>query len=1355
MRHIDGLQFTAPRVTAGRSGRVRLGIALALVALLAGALVPQLVTGAPSAKANGIPAALARAIHARFGSGPIGLGRAPLVSGILRQGSGWQAKAASPSLDAQILSGGGVSAHLSGHASIELRAVGLSSGSTRAALPLRSSSLNDGRLSQRLGALDAVDEVTRGGLEQSFTLSHALSGSSALTLAFSSSTRWRVVRDGSGIVPATGGYGDLAFAGLRTTDARGRLLKSHFATDADGVRIVVATAGATFPLTIDPTWTTTTTPTATLTNGMSAPGDELGYSVALAMDGKTALIGAPFANNSLGAAYVFHVSSEGSWATSAAPAATLSSSAGTNDNEFGSSVALSSDGTTALIGSKGVNDFTGAAYVFHVASEATWVSSATPTATLTNGSGSSLDEFGSAVALSSDGKAALIGAGHSGSGDGSAYVFHVSSESSWSSSSSPTATLTAGGARELGDSVAFSSDGTTALLGGDGAAYLFHATAEGSWSTSSTPAATLTDSGATYFGGSVALSSDGTTALIGADNYGSGSLGKAYVFRVSAESSWASSSTPVATLSDSANSSEDDFGYSVSLSSDGTTALIGAERQGGYTGAAYVFHVSTATSWSSSSTPTASLTNSSGASGDDLGSSLTISSDGTTAVIGALGVNSSTGSAYEFHASAESAWASSSSPASLTNVANQEQEMGTAVALSADGTTAIVGAAGSYYVPGAAYVYHVSSEGDWTSSPTPVATLTAPTPTARDYFGVSVALSGDGDTAVVGAMGAIDFTGAAYVFHVASESSWASVSSPSATLSDSADSGSDDEDGSAVAVSGDGTTVLVGDSALGDYTGAVYVYHVSSAASWSSSSTPPVTLAYGAQGDRFGASLALSADGTTALIGAWGANGEKGVAYIFQASAPGSWVSSGTPTATLRNGSGAAGDQLGASVALSADGSTALIGAYGVNYEAGAAYVFHAPSESSWVSSSTPNATLTYAGSDSEDEFGAAVALSGDGRTALVGAPRVDTWSGAAYAYQASAEGAWSTTSAPLATLGDIADSNQSIFGDALALPSDGLIGMVSAWGADTSTGATYIFSGGAPPAAQAPQVTTDAASAVSSTAATLNATINDEGSPTTYEYEYGTTTSFGSTAPASGTLDAGSGDTAQAQPETVSGLTAATEYYFRVCANNTTTGAGTADQVCGSTLSFTTSVAGGGTAGGGGTSGAGTGGGSGTGTGASGTGAGGAAGAAAGPPSIAGLSVTPGKLSLIGRLVHGSCKPLTGANRRDKSCRRPLTLRANFTLSTAATMTIVITGELSGRSVHGHCVAATKANRKDRACARTLPEGRITRAAVQGANELAVTRTSLKPGKYELAFTAAAGGESSRSQTATITITD
>lgn len=108
---------------------------------------------------------------------------------------------------------------------------------------------------------------------------------------------------------------------------------------------------------------------------------------------------------------------------------------------------------------------------------------------------------------------------------------------------------------------------------------------------------------------------------------------------------------------------------------------------------------------------------------------------------------------------------------------------------------------------------------------------------------------------------------------------------------------------------------------------------------------------------------------------------------------------------------------------------------------------------------------------------------------------------------------------------------------------------------------------------AVAPTVTTDAASAVTTTGAQLNATINAGGAATTYKYEYGPTTAFGTVVPASGTLSAGSGSTAVAQPpQAISGLAAATTYYYRACANNSVTGAGVANQVCGAVQAFTTS---------------------------------------------------------------------------------------------------------------------------------------------------------------------------------------
>lgn len=106
-----------------------------------------------------------------------------------------------------------------------------------------------------------------------------------------------------------------------------------------------------------------------------------------------------------------------------------------------------------------------------------------------------------------------------------------------------------------------------------------------------------------------------------------------------------------------------------------------------------------------------------------------------------------------------------------------------------------------------------------------------------------------------------------------------------------------------------------------------------------------------------------------------------------------------------------------------------------------------------------------------------------------------------------------------------------------------------------------------------APTVTTNPASSVSSTGAALNATINPGGAKTTYKYEYGTTTAFGTLVPASGTLDGGRGNIAVSQtPQSISGLSPGTTYYYRACANNAISGAGAANQVCGAVRALTTS---------------------------------------------------------------------------------------------------------------------------------------------------------------------------------------
>jgi streptogramin lyase len=80
------------------------------------------------------------------------------------------------------------------------------------------------------------------------------------------------------------------------------------------------------------------------------------------------------------------------------------------------------------------------------------------------------------------------------------------------------------------------------------------------------------------------------------------------------------------------------------------------------------------------------------------------------------------------------------------------------------------------------------------------------------------------------------------------------------------------------------------------------------------------------------------------------------------------------------------------------------------------------------------------------------------------------------------------------------------------------------------------------------PAVTTGSATGITESGATLNGTVNPEGTETKYYFEYGTTESFGSkTAEAS----AGSGTIAVEVSKAITGLTASTTYYYRIVATN------------------------------------------------------------------------------------------------------------------------------------------------------------------------------------------------------------
>ncbi len=163
----------------------------------------------------------------------------------------------------------------------------------------------------------------------------------------------KLAEHGHGLTFVHAGHTVLRYAALQASDARGRVLRSWLALAGGRIVLRVDTAGARYPLRIDPL----IQQGEKLAGGGEAASGRFGYSVALSADGDTALIGARYAirnNNEAGGAWVFTRS--GSTWTQQGGKLNGTGHAGETlfdhigEGAFGYSVALSADGNTALIG---------------------------------------------------------------------------------------------------------------------------------------------------------------------------------------------------------------------------------------------------------------------------------------------------------------------------------------------------------------------------------------------------------------------------------------------------------------------------------------------------------------------------------------------------------------------------------------------------------------------------------------------------------------------------------------------------------------------------------------------------------------------------------------------------------------------------------------------------------------------------------------------------------------------------------------------------------------------------------------------------------------------------------------------
>lgn len=299
----------------------------------------------------------------------------------------------------------------------------------------------------------------------------------------------------------------------------------------------------------------------------------------------------------------------------------------------------------------------------------------------------------------------------------------------------------------FGYSVAINADGSRAIVGapygdilaqtneGFAAVYTRSGTA---WTLEQGLTFSFTSGANSLIGYSVAINDAADTVALGAPS-SSGSSGKVYVYTRSG-STW----TLQQTLTGTGNTAY--YGYSVALSENGNTLIVGDVGEGSSIQGGAEIWTRTSGTW----TRQQSVSYSSGAAADYGGASVSLSADGNTAAIGySMGnVSSNSDQGYVMvYTRSGSTWSQEARLYRSTGAANDQT--GTSVSLSDDGNTLVVGSpaddVSTNTNQGSATIWTRSGTA-WTEG----STLTYSAGAAQDYFGQSVSISGDATRLVVG-----------------------------------------------------------------------------------------------------------------------------------------------------------------------------------------------------------------------------------------------------------------------------------------------------------------------------------------------------------------------------------------------------------------------------------------------------------------------------------------------------------------------------------------------------------------------------------------------------------------------------
>jgi Secretion system C-terminal sorting domain/FG-GAP repeat len=366
-------------------------------------------------------------------------------------------------------------------------------------------------------------------------------------------------------------------------------------------------------------------------------------------------------------------------------------------------------------------------------------------------------------------------------------------------------------------------------------------------------------SGPAAQGNAVAISADGNTVLFGGYKDGT-NQGAAWVFTRTG-TSWTQQGSKLVGTGNSGAAGE---GYSVGLSADGNTAILGGYLDNSFAGAAWVFTRNGST-WSQQGNK---LVANDEKGSSYLGHSVALSADGNTAIIGGFLDSTGTGAAWIFTRSGTT-WTQQGGKLVGTGGTGASYQ-GYSVGLSADGNTAIIGGPDDNSAQGAAWIF-TRSGSTWTQEGSK---LVGSGNTGAAYQGVSVALSADGNTAIIGGSQDNSFNGAAWVF-TRSGSVWTQQGSKLAGTGNTGAAGQ----GFAVSISADGNIAIVGGGSDNLSAGASWIF-TRSGSSWSQHGNKLVASDYKGDASQ-GNSVGISADGMTAVVGGLNDNSGEGAAWIY------------------------------------------------------------------------------------------------------------------------------------------------------------------------------------------------------------------------------------------------------------------------------------------------------------------------------------------------------------------------------------------------------------------------------------------------------------------------------------------